>query len=119
MQVNINRHLFNWVIENLLRNALDAMEGEGTIAASVSEEGHYLCIEISDTGKGIPADEIGIIFDEYKQVRGSDKESKGTGLGLSITKQFVELLRGSITVASELGKGSRFTVRIPRLYPGN
>lgn len=56
------------------------------------------------------------IFDEYRQVKGSDKEHKGTGLGLSITKQFAELLGGSIGVESEVGKGATFTVRVPVIY---
>ena len=51
-------------------------------------------IAVADTGRGIPTDEIDTIFDEYRQVKGSDKEHKGTGLGLSITKKFAELLGG-------------------------
>ena len=62
------------------------------------------------------ADEIDAIFDEYRQVGGSDKEHKGTGLGLSITKRFAELLGGSISVESEVRKGSTFTVQIPMVY---
>ena len=64
----------------------------------------------------IPADELPTIFDEYRQVEGSDREHKGTGLGLSITKQFAELLGGSISVESQAGKGSTFTVRVPVVY---
>ena len=55
-------------------------------------------------------------FDEYRQVKGSDKEHKGTGLGLSITKQFAEPLGGSIRVESQAGKGSTFMVRVPMVY---
>ena len=73
-------------------------------------------IAVADTGKGIPAEEIGTIFDEYRQVKGSDREHRGTGLGLSITKKFAELLGGSIGVESEVGVGSTFTVRIPSTY---
>jgi signal transduction histidine kinase len=73
-------------------------------------------ISVSDTGQGIPEGEITTIFDEYRQVKGSDKEHKGTGLGLSITKQFAELLGGSIGVESQVGKGSKFTVRVPVVY---
>ena len=53
------------------------------------------------------------IFDEYRQVAGSDREGRGTGLGLSITKKFAELLGGSIGVESRVGAGSTFTVRVP------
>jgi len=73
-------------------------------------------IAVSDTGTGIPADALGTIFEEFQQVAGSDPQHKGTGLGLPITKGFSELLGGSISVESEVGKGSMFTVRIPMVY---
>ena len=63
-----------------------------------------------------PAEELPTIFDEYRQAKGSDQENGGTGLGLSITRQFAELLGGSIGVDSEVGKGSIFTVEIPMVY---
>ena len=67
--------------------------------------------------KGIPEDELPTLFDEYRQVKGSESRvQQGTGLGLSITKQFAELLGGSIRVESEVGKGSTFTVRVPVVY---
>ena len=76
-----------------------------------------LFIAISDTGKGIPPDELPTIFDEYRQAEGSESAvQKGTGLGLSITKKFAELLGGTIGVESEVGKGSTFTVRVPVEY---
>ena len=72
---------------------------------------------MSDTGKGIPDDELPTIFDEYRQAEGSESSvQKGTGLGLSITEKFAELLGGTIDVESELSKGSTFTVRIPLAY---
>ena len=78
-----------------------------------------LIISVSDTGKGIPADELPTIFDEYRQAEGSESSvQKGTGLGLSITKKFAELLGGTIGVESEVGKGSTFTVRVPVMYKG-
>jgi signal transduction histidine kinase len=60
--------------------------------------------------------EIDTIFDEYRQVKGSDTEGKGTGMGLSITKKFAELLGGTISVESGVGVGSTFTLRIPADY---
>ena len=78
---------------------------------------HALVVSVSDTGKGIPADELPTIFDEYRQAEGSESSvQKGTGLGLSITKKFAELLGGTIGVESEVGKGSTFTVRVPVDY---
>jgi len=70
-------------------------------------------ISVSDTGAGVPQDALDTIFEEFRQVEGSDTERKGTGLGLPICKGFAELLGGSISVQSEVGRGSTFTVRIP------
>ncbi len=76
-----------------------------------------LIIAVSDTGKGIPADELPTLFDEYRQVEGSESSvQKGTGLGLSITKKFAELLGGSISVVSEVGTGTTFEISIPSDY---
>ena len=94
---------------NLLSNAVKFTDaGSVTVKASrqktgdgIQETGELLVIAVADTGKGIPADEIDTIFDEYRQVKGSDRAHKGTGLGLSITKKFAELLGGSISVESE------------------
>ena len=81
---------------------------------SITED---IIIAVSDTGKGIPADELPTLFDEYRQVEGSESSvHKGTGLGLLITKKFAELLGGSIGVESEVGRGSTFTVRVPVEY---
>jgi len=80
------------------------------------QEQDQLEIVVADTGKGIPADELATIFDEYRQVKGT--EAKGTGLGLSITRRFTALLGGTIGVESQEGKGSTFTVRIPSEYGG-
>ncbi len=73
-------------------------------------------ISVADTGSGIPADALDAIFEEFQQVKGSDPQHKGTGLGLPITKGFAERLGGSISVQSEVGRGSTFTVRVPLVY---
>jgi signal transduction histidine kinase len=75
-----------------------------------------LALQVVDTGAGIPADALEAIFEEFQQVKGSDPQHKGTGLGLPITKGFAELLGGSISVKSEVGRGSTFTVRVPVVY---
>ena len=83
-------------------------------SAKVGSRIPVLVISVSDTGKGIPTEELPTIFDEYRQAEGSESSvQKGTGLGLSITKKFAELLGGTIGVESDVGKGSRFTVRVP------
>jgi len=89
----------------------------GSVTVSAATEDDQLVITVSDTGKGIPADELPTIFDEYRQAEGSESAvQKGTGLGLSITKKFAELLGGTIGVESEVGRGSTFTVRVPVEY---
>jgi|GEM_PF-626242 len=93
-----------------------AGRGEGLSPSEISSEDKILEIAVSDTGVGIPADSLGLIFDEFRQVEGSYQQQKGTGLGLSITKKLTELLGGTIGVESEVGKGSVFTVRIPLVY---
>ena len=103
------------IVTNLLSNAIKFTEA-GEVAVRVEQEDASLVIAVSDTGAGIPADARDTIFEEFQQVAGSDPQRKGTGLGLPITKGFAELLGGSITVESEVGVGSTFTVRVPAIY---
>ena len=101
------------MVINLLSNAIKFTDS-GSVTVSVATEDGQLVVAVSDTGKGIPSDELPTIFDEYRQAEGSESSvQKRTGLGLSITKKFVELLGGTIGVESEVGKGSTFTVRVP------
>ncbi|MDP6778426.1 MAG: two-component regulator propeller domain-containing protein, partial [Candidatus Latescibacteria bacterium] len=114
-QANTDQARLRRMVINLLSNAIKFTDS-GTVTVNAASQGDQLVIAVADTGKGIPADEIDTIFDEYRQVKGSDKEGKGTGLGLSITRKFAELLEGSIGVDSEVGVGSTFTLRIPMVY---
>ena len=93
---------------NLYLNAIEAM-GEGgnlTISAYVDEK--VLKLKISDTGKGIPENEIGSIFDPYYTTK-----SSGTGLGLAIVHKIIEACEGQISVQSKLGSGTDFSLKIP------
>jgi len=113
LMVGINAPLFDWVIENLLRNAIDSMEGGvGKIAATVYEEGRFVCIDISDTGKGIPPGKFKTVFKP-----GYSTKTRGWGLGLSLSKRIIdEYHRGKIFVKhSEIGKGTTFTVKLPKV----
>ena len=111
------------IVINLLSNALK-FTGRGEVVVRVAREGAageeaILVIEVADTGAGIPAEALDTIFEEFRQVKGADPQRKGMGLGLPITKGFAELLGGSIGVASEAGKGSTFSVRMPLVYRGD
>lgn len=116
-EVNTDQARIRQIVINLLSNALKFTE-QGEVAVRAAREDESVVIAVSDTGSGIPADALDSIFEEFQQVKGSDPQHKGTGLGLPITKGFAELLGGSISVQSEMGKGSTFTVRVPVFYRG-
>lgn len=103
------------VITNLVSNAIKYAErGEVLIEVSPIERGRLWSVEVSDTGVGIPADEIENIFDEFHQGAGqTESRLGGTGLGLPINKRLVALLGGRIEVESRPGKGTRFKVIWP------
>ena len=103
------------VIGNLLSNAVKFTDS-GEIAVRVTNVHDQLVISVSDTGIGIPKEALDTIFDEFQQVEGSEQKQKGTGLGLAITKQYTELVGGTIAVESEVGKGTTFTIQIPVVY---
>ena len=110
--VKMNASLFEWVIENLCKNAVDAMEnGEGRIDLWLSEEGSSVVIEVSDTGKGIRKKDISNVF-----TPGFTTKKRGWGLGLSLARRIVEEYhKGRIYVKhSEVGKGTTFRIEIPR-----
>jgi len=103
------------ILINLLSNALKFTD-EGQVIIRAARDDDNLILTVSDTGTGIPQEELATIFEEFKQVRGSDPQHKGTGLGLPITQAFTRLLGGNISVESEMGKGSTFTVYIPATH---
>ena len=116
-EVNTDSQRLQQMLINLLSNAIKFTD-QGSVTASANRVDDRLIIAVTDTGKGIPADAIDTLFDEYRQVRGQSESTvqKGTGLGLSITKRFAELLNGTIQVESEVGQGSTFTITVPSVY---
>lgn len=108
--VPINASLFEWVIENLSKNAVDAMEGEGTITLHVEKTGQRAIIEVSDTGKGIKKKDLSSVF-----TPGFTTKQRGWGLGLSLAKRIVEEYHhGRIWVkSSEVGHGTTFRIELP------
>lgn len=105
----LNAPLFEWVIENLCKNAVDAMNGEGTITISVSDEQEKTVIDVTDTGKGIKKKDKGNVFKP-----GFTTKKRGWGLGLSLAKRIVEEYhRGRIYVKnSEINKGTTFRIEL-------
>lgn len=111
LRISINNQLFDWVLENLLKNALDAMDGTGEIDLEVSSDSNSVHIDITDTGKGIPKNKFETIFEP-----GYSTKRRGWGLGLSLTKRIVEEYHnGKILVrSSEMGKGTTFRISLPK-----
>jgi len=109
--IPLNSVLFEWVIENLVTNAVDAMKGKGKISVSITEEENTIVVNISDTGDGINRSMIKNIFKP-----GVTSKKRGWGLGLSLSKRIIEEYhKGSIFVMkSEKGKGTTFTIRLPK-----
>lgn len=108
---NINQELFGWVIENLVKNAIDAMKGKGSLTLDISTTDKWIQITVSDSGKGIPKSQFKQIFKP-----GFTTKKRGWGLGLSLSKRIVEEYHnGKIFVKkSELNKGTRIRVLLQK-----
>lgn len=105
------------ILNNLISNAVKFTE-EGSVTVRItgvrfSEKSDHITIEVTDTGIGIPREKIHSIFEEFGRVTSPVRKYEGTGLGLAITRKIVQLLKGSIRVKSDPGKGSHFTVVLP------
>lgn len=109
--VQINEPLFEWVIENLIKNAVDAMDGKGVITFRLSADDKRITFDISDTGKGIRDRDFTKIF-----MPGYTTKKRGWGLGLSLAKRIIEEYHnGKISVLrSEIGKGTTFRIQLKR-----
>jgi signal transduction histidine kinase len=96
------------VYRNLITNAIQATQAGGRVTIATVKNRDKVEVSVSDTGSGIPAERLGAIFDDFVTTK-----KRGLGLGLAITKRIVEQLDGTISVTSELGKGTTFTIRFP------
>ena len=108
----VDKILFSWVIENLIKNAVDAMEGQGHISINISDtDEKKIRIDVSDTGKGIPKSKFNTIFNP-----GYTTKKRGWGLGLSLAKRIITSChKGKIFVKnSEMGKGSTIRIVLPQ-----
>jgi anti-sigma regulatory factor (Ser/Thr protein kinase) len=111
VKAKINTTLFEWVVENLMKNALDALQGHGEIIVTIGSDRKYAWVEVSDTGKGIPKSKWKRIFEP-----GYTTKTRGWGLGLSLSRRIVEEYhKGKIAVIeSELGKGTTFRITLKK-----
>ena len=109
-KVNLSAPLFDWVIENLIKNALDAIDGKGLINITAHTANHEMIIDVTDSGKGITAMNITKVFNP-----GFTTKKRGWGLGLSLSKRIVEQYhKGKLTIKwSELNKGTCFRIILP------
>ena len=102
LPVLLNRSLYHWTIENLVKNGIDAMRGKGSIAIEIAPSGNYVNILVTDTGHGIPKSNFENIFNP-----GFTSKKRGWGLGLSLVKRIVEEYhKGKIKVLSSSKKGT-------------
>ena len=110
--VNLNKQLYSWTIENLVKNAIDAMRGKGDLHIKIRQDSKCVHIFIQDSGKGIPKDKFRRIFEP-----GFTTKKRGWGLGLSLSKRIIEQYHnGKIKVShSEINKGTTFQITLPKL----
>jgi two-component system sensor histidine kinase BarA len=108
------------ILTNLLSNAIKFTPEGGRVNLHAVADGDSVVFTVSDTGVGIPPDEQERVFEKFRQAGRSTltREHEGTGLGLSIVREICGLLGGDVTLKSELGRGSTFTVRFPQILPG-
>lgn len=112
IMADLNTELFSWTIENLVKNGIDAMKGQGMVSVQISTDDQWAFIEISDTGKGLSKKQFLTIFET-----GYTTKKRGWGLGLSLSKRIIEQYHnGKIKVlGSELGKGTTMQIALKRL----
>src|SRR4029077_1082881 len=96
------------VYRNLITNAIPATQAGGRVTVATIRDRETVEVVVSDTGSGIPPERLGAIFDDFVTTK-----KRGLGLGLAISRRIVEQLGGTITVASEVGQGTTFTMRFP------
>ena len=107
------------ILRNLLSNSVKFTSAPGKVSLLISQDKDHWVFEVSDTGIGIPLDKQQAIFEAFQQADGStSRKYGGTGLGLSITRELTNLFNGTISLKSELGHGSVFTLSIPVLKEG-
>jgi two-component system sensor histidine kinase HydH len=107
-QVLLDREMFKQALLNLLLNAQQAMPGGGEITIQAAREKDGVVLDVIDTGKGMPPDVAAKVFRPFFSTR-----TGGTGLGLATTRKIIEAHNGTIDLQSEVGRGTKFTIRLP------
>jgi PAS domain S-box-containing protein len=114
LPVTIDERRVKQVLVNLVGNAIKFTPGGGSVAVISRVRGDMLCFEVHDTGIGIAPEDQARVFEPFVQLDGGlDRQFPGTGLGLPLVRRMVEAMGGTVTLDSEIGRGSIFTVRIP------
>lgn len=115
--VTVDPNQMRQVFLNMLTNAVDAMDNVGTVilATRMAEDGNHIAVEFTDTGHGISAEDLGKIFEPFYTTK---PVGKGTGLGLPVSYGIVKKHGGEISVQSEVGRGTTFTIKLPVSEPG-
>ena len=111
--VYADRNQLERVLMNLLSNAVKYTPQNGSVQVTAEQRDDKVVVNFTDTGYGVPAEDLPYIFERFRRVEQHKEKATGTGLGLAITKALVEEHGGEITVESAVGKGSTFTVSLP------
>jgi len=119
VEMRFDRERIVQLLTNLVGNALKFTPRGGAVSVSVGETAEQVTIEVSDTGPGIPADELPHVFERfYRGTNTGEARASGSGLGLAIVRSIVEMHGGEIDVASVIGEGTEFRITLPRLHEG-
>ena len=109
-----DRKKLEQVMVNLLENSIKFNKPRGTVRVECAQRAEMVELSVVDTGIGIPSEDLKRIFERFYRVdRGRSREAGGTGLGLSIVKEAIEQMGGEVIAESQLGQGSRFSIRLP------
>ncbi len=106
--VRLNRDMFKQALLNLMLNAEQALDGGGSITVQAVAQAQHVCLSLIDTGKGMAPEVLAKVFEPFYSTK-----TGGSGLGLPTTRKIVEAHGGAIEVQSEVGKGTKFTIRLP------
>ena len=119
LELSLDPKLFERIVLNLVSNALKFTPAGGTVRVRLSEDDDHIRVDVTDTGIGISEEDLVRLFQPFSQLDGSaTRKHDGTGLGLTLVKHFAEVMGGSVRAVSQPGRGSTFTIHLPRYHTG-